>query len=127
MNRAMCFLAVCGLALGGAEGSAAKETKTAPARDVFVEQTATDFDMAAKVSPPDRDLVVSFDLSGPKVGKYTLVCFIDGRIFKQEPFNLPGTFKLSVRGMEKGTHKVTLQLVDAGGNVGSITKKIQRP
>lgn len=125
MNKFISCLVVVGVFLAGSGRSLAGETKTAPDRDVFVEHSTNELALTAKASPPGSDSVVTFDFSGPGAGKYTLVCFIDGRVFKQEPLTLPGSFKLSVRGMASGTHKITLQLVDADGRVGSHTQQIQ--
>ena len=119
----LCCLVTIGLlALGRA---LAAETKTIPARDVFVENSTTNFAFVAKLTDSTSKSVVAFELKAPVAGDYTLVSFIDGREWKVEDFKSPGTFKLATRGMDKGKHRITLQLVDSKGGVGCYRQTIQ--
>ena len=65
-----------------------------------------------------------FEISAPQAGQFTLLCFVDGKFFRRESAKLPGKFSLSVRGLSNGTHKVTLQAVDANGRVGRSAQDV---
>ena len=60
-----------------------------------------------------------------RAADYTVVCFIDGKSWKPTRFTSPGTFELSTRGMPPGSYRVTLQLIDANGRVGSNTQTVR--
>jgi hypothetical protein len=125
MNRlVLAFLTlVFGFVLAGK--APAEETKTDPRRDVFVENSTTNFVLGAKPGPSSSRGRVAFDLSAPQSGDHTLVCFIDGKLLKTSRFVSPGIFELSTRGMAPGSYRVTLQLVDPQGRVGRHTQRIR--
>jgi len=127
MVKSICLACVVVFTLLAPSRSYAAETKTKtnPAQDVYVENSVTNFVLVAKIAPAEGKSVTAFELSAPEAGAYTLICFIDGKQFKQEKFKIPGTFKLSTRGMLPGSHRITLQLVDAAGKVGSRTQQIE--
>jgi hypothetical protein len=103
----------------------AAETKTDLARDVFVENSTTNFVVTA--SPPHQagKATVAFDISVPTPGSFKLVCFVDGKPAKPVEFTAPGTFVLTTRGLAPGEYRVTLQLIDRQGGVGGITTTLR--
>lgn len=125
MHRIILTCLVLAFSPALVEHALAADTKTAPARDVFVENSTTDFILTAKAARGSGKSKLAFDLSAPVTGDYTLVSFIDGKPWKPAKFTSPGTFELSTRGMAPGSYRVTLQLVDAQGRVGSATQTIR--
>jgi hypothetical protein len=122
MARILLILSF-GLLAGGSLRAA--ETKTDPAHDVFVENSATDFVLAVKAPQASGKNRLGFAVSAPDSGDYTVVCFIDGKSLKPTRFTSPGTFELSTRGMPPGSYRVTLQLIDSKGRVGSNTQTVR--
>jgi hypothetical protein len=125
MNRLVLALSISvfGVLLTGTAPAA--ETKTDLARDVFVENSTTNFVLTAKAAQVTGKNKVGFDLSAPVPGGYTVVCFIDGKPWKPATFSSPGTFELSTRGMPPGSYRITLQLIDSQGRVGSNTQTLE--
>jgi hypothetical protein len=103
----------------------AAEQKTDLTREVYVEQSGTNFHLAVKIGASRSPKVRVFELSAPVEGKYTLLCFIDGKIWSQQKIDLPGQFKLNTSGMASGSHRVTVQAVDASAQVGRVTQTIK--
>jgi hypothetical protein len=125
MNKAivsLLLLGFCCLVIGTAS---AAETKTDPSRDVFVENSTTNFVLTAKSPQPLGRKGLGFELLAPDPGVYTVVCFIDGKPQKPAKLTLPGIFALNTRGMAPGPYRITLQLIDSQGRVGSNTQMIQ--
>lgn len=125
MNRRISALLTLALGLVLAGNTLAAEKKTDPARDVFVENSTTDFTLTAKPARVSGKNKVAFDLSAPDPGDYTLACFIDGKPWKQVKFKSPGTFELNTRGIAPASYRITLQLIDSRGRVGSVTQIIE--
>jgi hypothetical protein len=125
MNRLALALAVSvfGMLLTGTAPAA--ETKTDLTRDVFVENSTTNFVLTVKAAQVTGKNKVGFDISAPAPGDYTVVCFIDGKPWRPAKFTSPGTFELSTRGMPPGSYRITLQLVDSQGRVGSATQTLE--
>jgi hypothetical protein len=98
--------------------------KSDPRREVFVEDTTTDFELKSGVASGPSAKVVKFDLTGARAGTYTVLCFIDGRIWSRQTVELPSVFALNISGMTRGAHRVTLQAVDSSGRVGSVKHQI---
>jgi len=119
--RLSVLTALSGLVVVGA----AAADKTEPARDVYVENSTTNFVLRVKVSSAESKSVAAYDIAAPTPGSYVLVSFIDGKPFRPENFESPGTFKLSRRGLTPGTRRLTLQLVDKAGRVGSWTGRLE--
>jgi hypothetical protein len=92
---------------------------------VFVENSATDFMLAVKAPQASGKNRLGFAVSAPDPGEYAVVCFIDGKSWKPTRFTSPGTFELSTRGMPPGSYRVTLQLIDSNGRVGSNTQTVR--
>ena len=63
-------------------------------------------------------------LAAPEPGAYTLLCFVDGKFFRREPIRLSGRYAFNTRGLAPGTHRITLQVVDASGRVGSAPQTL---
>lgn len=99
--------------------------KTDLARDVFVEYSQTDFQLGMTNRPGGSRAVTVFDLTaGAELGPCTLVCFIDGKLWRTQPFSLPGEYSLNLRGLSAGEHRITLQVINTEGRVGSATQLI---
>jgi hypothetical protein len=103
----------------------AAEAKTAPSHDVFVESSTTNFALTVKGPRVSGNGRLEFELAAPRAGSYTLVCFIDGKLWKPSNFTAPGNYELSTRGMAPGRYRLTFQLIDPQGQVGSQTRTIQ--
>jgi hypothetical protein len=99
--------------------------KTDLARDLYVEQSKTDFILEASAGTSRSPKVRVFNLSAPGSGAFTVLCFLDGKISSQQKLELPGAFKLNVSGLAKGSHRLTLQTVDAAGRVGRATQTLE--
>src|SRR5436190_3012326 len=89
---------IIGLSFAGYLGIGA-EGKTDLKRDVYVESSQTDFALTVKADSSTSKQIVVFQISAPNVGAYSLLCFLDGRIWSQSSTNLPGEFKLNTRGL----------------------------
>ena len=125
MTKVLLALFVLWSALLVGMHTRAVEVKTDPSRDVFVENSSTNFVLIASSPQTSGKNRLGFELSAPSPGDYTIVCFIDGKVWKSTKFNSPGTFELSVRGMPPGSYRITLQLINAQGQIGSSTQIIQ--
>jgi hypothetical protein len=108
-----------------ASNALAAESKTDLTRDVVVENSTTNFVLVAGAPQPAGKSKVSFDLAAPAAGRYTLICFVDGKPAKPVEFTAPGPFVLSTRGLAPGAYRVTLQLIDRQGGVGRVTTILQ--
>lgn len=106
-------------------GAIAEETKTDLARDVFVENSTTNFVLTASAARPAGKSKVAFDLAAPVPGQYSLVCFIDGKPSKPVEFTVPGAFALSTRGLAPGAYRITLQIINRQGGVGQVTTTLE--
>ncbi|HYT61737.1 MAG TPA: hypothetical protein VEL06_16285 [Haliangiales bacterium] len=98
--------------------------KTDLARESYIENSEVDFTLTVKDASAAGGKVRVFEVSAPQSGDFTLLCFVDGKFFRREPAKLPGKYSLSVRGLSKGTHKVTIQVVDKNGRVGRFTQDV---
>ncbi len=125
MNR--FFLAWLTISFGWAlTGSAlAADTKTDLRRDVILENSTTNFVLSAKLASTSDSKKASFDVSAPDAGDYLLVCFVNRKPLKPVKFKSPGNFELSTRGLAPGSYRITLQLIDSQGRVGSSTHTLQ--
>jgi hypothetical protein len=125
MTKRVLLIVGLGMGLIGGATCMAEDTKTDPSHGIFVENTTTNFALVGNLTWSVNKYVAVFELSAPTAGDYTLVCAIDGKVWKEEKtFKIPGTFRLNTRGMVSGSHRITLQVVDADGGVGSWTKNI---
>jgi len=125
MNKKTLTLLILGFGLLSDLNTQAVEAKTDPSHDVFVENSTTNFVLAAKSAQVTGKNRLGFELSAPTPGDCTVVCFIDGKFWKAAEFTSPGTFELSIRGMPPSSYRITLQLIDSQGRVGSNTQIIQ--
>lgn len=121
MKTAVLILAVLAAVTPGAVLAG---EKTDLAKEIYVENSETNFALKATHTVAAKGQVHEFKLSAPAQGAYSLLCFVDGRLWSLKAMNLPGTYKLTTRGMVPGTHRVTLQAVDAGGQIGSTVHTI---
>ena len=99
--------------------------KTDLAKETYVEASETDFALTVKATEPAGRKVRKFELSAPQPGAFTLLCFVDGKFFRREAIRLPGFYLLSTRGLAVGTHRVTLQVVDSSGRIGSAQQTVE--
>lgn len=104
----------------------AVETKTDPAREVFVENSVTNFTLAAETTFNRKLSTYEMNLSTSFEGVVTLVCFVDGKLWQHMPFQMPGTYRLNLRGLKPGQHRVTIQAVTPDGRVGRTTTQVER-
>jgi len=123
LNFFWLALALTGPVVLGAADPLAEKTDLA--RDLYVEESKTDFTLEAKAGVTRSPKVRMFNLSAPASGPFTILCFLDGKISSQQKLELPGAFKLNVSGLAPGSHRLTLQSVDAAGRVGRVTQTIE--
>ena len=100
--------------------------KTDLSKEKYVEASEADFAISLKVTGGEKDNVRVFEVAAPTTGTYTLLCFVDGRCWANEKVELPTKYSLSVRGLTPGKHKVTIQVVDKSGRVGSKSHQVTR-
>ena len=117
---------VCCLILGVVWWAAqpAWADKTDLAKDHYVEASDTDFVLTVKPVGDAAGKVRSFSVAAPDAGVFTLLCYVDGQFFRRQSIRLPGRYSFNTRGLVPGRHRVTLQVVDAGGRVGSSPQTI---
>ena len=96
--------------------------KTDLAREHYVEKSETDFTLTVKDASEAGGKVRVFAISAPQSGDFTLLCFVDGKFFRRVLARLPGKYSLSIRGLSRGAHQVTIQVVDESGRVGRSTQ-----
>jgi hypothetical protein len=119
------FVAVLGLliALGT---MAADPGRTDLSREVYVESSKPDFDVAVTRAEVNGDGILVFQIKTPTAGVHTLLCFFDGRFWMRQEVKLPGPYKLNTRGLAPGSHNLTLQVVDKAGQLGVFHQKIEK-
>ena len=116
----------CMLLLAALPSANAAPGKTDLAKENLVEDSAPDFVLGSTNSVSVVDHVMTFELLPPAVGKFTVLCYINGKVFERKEMNLPGTYSVSMRGLSPGNHKVTVQAIDSQGRVGRISRKIKK-
>jgi len=121
MRTLLVFLLTVTLATSGY----AAETKTDLGREVFVEESVTDFVLTMKPSLDKRSRVYTMRLSAPFKNTTTLVCFVDGKLWQHMQFQMPGTYRLNLRGLKPGKHRVTIQAVTTDARVGRATSQVE--
>jgi hypothetical protein len=103
------------LGFGACEVTLAQAKKTELKKEAFVEKTTTDFVMSLGKADVSAKKVITWHLAAPSAGDYTLICFLNGSLLSRTQFKSPGDFKLNLRGTGAGSHRITIQLVDAQG------------
>jgi hypothetical protein len=118
-------LGVAGLWPAWAQSPSAPPARTDLAKDVYVESSPSDFrlEMTAAASPSSQ--VKAYLLTVAEKGEYKLLSFVDGKMMRLESVKLPGEFKLSIRGLVPGKHRLTLQAITADGRLGCASQSIQ--
>ena len=116
----------CILLVAALTSASAGPGKTDLAKENLVEDSTPDFVLGSTNSVSVVDHVITFDLSPPAAGKFTVLCYVNGKVFERKEMNLPGTYSVSMRGLSPGNHKVTVQAIDSQGRVGHISKKIRK-
>ena len=98
--------------------------KTDLEKEIYVESSVTNFALNVKVSAPADGKTRVFEVTAPPAGPCTLLCFVDRQFWTRSVIDLPGKYSLNVRGLAPGTHRVTIQVVDRNGRVGSSSHSI---
>ena len=104
-------------ALAAWAGTPAWAQKTDLASERYLEASKSDFDLTVKVTAGANKKVVVFEVAAPAAGPHTLLCYVDGKFWTRKQVNLPAKYPLNVSGLAPGTHRITLQAVDASGRV----------
>lgn len=116
------FLAALGPAI--AQTAPAQPTRTDLAKDVFVESSPSDFVLTAVATASPSRWVQAYKVGLEEAGRYTLLTFLNGKLWRLETVQLPGVYRINVRGLAPGTYRLTLQAVSAGGRLGGATQTI---
>jgi hypothetical protein len=101
--------------------------KTDLARESYVERSEVDFELSLKDVTPSRQTatVRIYELAGAEPGEHVVLLFVDAKFFRRETVRLPGRHGLSLRGLEPGPHRVTVQVVDSTGRVGRVSRQVE--
>lgn len=112
-------------ALGGF--AVVQAEKTDLPKEVYVERSEVDFELGVKdVTPARRNASMRlYEFTGVGPGEHTILVFVDGKFFRRDKLRVPGRHALSLRGLEPGPHRVTLQVVDAAGRVGRVSRSVE--
>jgi hypothetical protein len=118
-------LGVVGLWPAWAQTPDIPPTRTDLAKDVYVESSPSDFRLEMATAASASNQVKAYRLTVEDKGEYKLLSFVDGKVMRLESVKLPGAFKLSVRGLMPGKHRLTLQAIAADGRLGCASQEFQ--